>query len=96
MPQKPLPPPDWTRINALDRTTEKGRMFHELVSADGQWVHGTTLCDRGCGYDFRSRGARLRDIGVPVETRPAEYSPVYEYRIEPSFIAALRRQAEAA
>jgi hypothetical protein len=95
MPQKRLPPPDWGKIFALDHTTEKGKMFHILVAAGGNWVHGKSLCDYGCGYDFRTRGARLRDIGVPVYSRSVPYSNVHEYRIEPWFFTAWAVAKEA-
>jgi len=73
----------WDRILRLDSTTAKGRCFYALLS--GGWIPGERLAEVA-GFDYRTRAARLRDLGVPIETRPSETSPCYLYRIGQNFL----------
>ena len=83
-----LPPPNWSRISALKgQLTAKARIFRALSS--GGWIPGKYLSDVGGTLDPRTRCARLRDLGLPVESRPSKTSALYEFRIRPDFLDKL-------
>jgi len=78
----------WTKILELrDQDTAKARVFRTLLS--GGWVPGEKLEAAGGGWDFRSRCARLRDLGIPVESRPSQVGRAcHEFRIPEMFLMA--------
>ena len=80
-----FPNAKWTEILALSDATAKGRVFSALRF--GTWVSGERLAQVG-GFDFRTRCSRLRDLGIPVETKPSSESPCYLYRIPLAFLFA--------
>jgi hypothetical protein len=82
-----FPSAKWPEILALlDQDTRKAKVFRRLLP--GGWVPGALLEAAGGGWDYRSRCARLRDLGVPVESRPSRTSSCHEFRIPEIFLLA--------
>lgn len=91
-----FPTAKWPEILALNSSTAKGRTFHAL--RPGLWVRGEDLA-RVAGFDYRTRCSRLRDLGVPVESRSVTDSPCYQFRISSTFLMAyeeMRNQRRSA
>jgi hypothetical protein len=78
-----FPSAQWEKILALDEKTAKGRAF--LLLRSRGWTEGERLA-QVCGFDYRTRCSRLRDLGIPVEAEPSAHSPCFLYRIPPAFI----------
>jgi hypothetical protein len=83
-----FPNAQWDKILQLrDQDTAKARVFRTLLP--GGWVPGERLEAAGGGWDFRSRCARLRDLGVPVESRTSQVGRAcHEFRIPEMFLLA--------
>jgi len=82
----------WPEILALrDQDTRKAKVFRRLLP--GGWVPGALLEAAGGGWDYRSRCARLRDLGVPVESRPSKTSSCHEFRIPEIFLMAFEEMS---
>jgi hypothetical protein len=83
-----FPSAQWDKILALrSQDTAKARVFRTLIP--GGWVPGERLEAAGGGWDFRSRCARLRDLGVPVESRTSQVDRAcHEYHIPQTFLLA--------
>jgi hypothetical protein len=82
-----FPQAKWPEILALrNQDTRKAKVFRRLLP--GGWIPGALLEAAGGGWDYRSRCARLRDLGVPVESRPSKTSSCHEFRIPEMFLCA--------
>ena len=78
----------WDKILALrSQDTAKARVFRTLLP--GGWIPGERLEAAGGGWDFRTRVSRIRDLGVPIETRPSQVDRACsEYAIPKAFLLA--------
>jgi hypothetical protein len=87
-----FPSAKWPEILALrDQDTRKAKAFRALRF--GNWTPGEQLEAAGCGWDFRTRVARLRDLGIPVESRPSPTGRACnEFRISTAFLMALEEK----
>jgi hypothetical protein len=82
-----FPNAKWPEILALQgQDTRKAKVFRRLLP--GGWVPGALLEATGGGWDYRSRCARLRDLVVPVESRPSKTSSCHEFKIPELFLLA--------
>ena len=84
-----FPNAHWTKILDLNDRTAKGRAFRLLEH--GNWVPGEQLADVA-GFDYRTRCSRLRDLGVPVESRASENSACHLFRIPRTFLLVLEEK----
>ncbi|MCL5884707.1 MAG: hypothetical protein M1377_05120 [Deltaproteobacteria bacterium] len=81
----------WDKILALrNQDTAKAKVFRALLS--GGWIPGEKLEAAGGGWDFRTRASRLRDLGIPVESRSVTESPCNQYRIPQAFLLAFQEK----
>jgi hypothetical protein len=83
-----FPLAQWDKILALrSQDTAKARVFRTLIP--GGWVPGERLEAAGGGWDFRTRVARIRNLGVPVESRESQVDlACHEYHIPQLFLLA--------
>jgi len=82
-----FPDAKWPEILALrDQDTRKAKVFRALIP--GGWVPGNRLEAAGGGWDFRTRVSRIRDLGVPVESKSSQVSECHDYRIPEIFLMA--------
>jgi hypothetical protein len=55
----------------------------------GGWIPGEKLEAAGGGWDFRTRVSRIRDLGVPIESRESQVDRACrEYNIPTAFLLA--------
>ena len=78
----------WDKILALrSQDTAKAKVFRALLP--GGWVPGERLEAAGGGWDFRTRVARLRNLNIPIESRPSQADRACsEYHIPQTFLLA--------
>ncbi len=78
----------WPEILALrDQDTRKAKVFRALLP--GGWIPGERLEAAGGGWDFRTRVARLRDLEIPITSRPSiTGSACHEFNIPQMFLLA--------
>lgn len=87
---------DWDKVNALDLSTAKGRLFH-LLAADGGWHSSVEISGPACaGLGYGSCLSDLRKMGAIPEHRyhvnaHGEQTSYYDYRLTAEFIADYRR-----
>lgn len=61
----------WDKILALrNQDTAKARTFRALIP--GGRVPGEKLVALRCGFDYRTRVSRLRELGIPIECEDSE------------------------
>lgn len=82
------PAAQWEKILALrSQDTRKAKVFRALLR--GGWVPGEELEAAGGGWDFRTRAARLRNLGIPVESQESPIGRAcHEFRIPQTFLLA--------
>lgn len=82
----------WDKILQLrSQDTAKAKVFRALLP--GGWVPGEKLEAAGGGWDFRTRAARLRNLGIPVESREStEGRACHEFNIPELFLLAFREK----
>jgi hypothetical protein len=78
----------WDKILQLrNQDTAKAKVFRALLP--GGWVPGERLEAAGGGWDFRTRVARIRNLGVPVVSRESRVERAcHEYHIPQMFLLA--------
>jgi hypothetical protein len=83
-----FPLAQWDKILRLrDQDTAKAKVFRALLP--GGWVPGERLEGAGGGWDFRTRVARIRNLGVPVISRESQVDcACHEYHIPQAFLLA--------
>lgn len=86
------PDAQWDKILALrSQDTRKAKVFRALLP--GGWVPGEKLEAAGGGWDFRTRAARLRNLGIPVESREStEGRACHEFHIPQAFLLAFEEK----
>jgi hypothetical protein len=89
------PEAKWDKILALkDQDTAKAKTFRALLP--GGRVPGERLVSLGCGYDYRTRVSRLRDLGIPVKCDDSkEESSCGVFYIDQAFLLAYGQQERA-
>lgn len=87
-----FPSAKWPEILALrDQNTRKAKVFRALLP--GGWIPGERLEAAGGGWDFRTRAARLRDMGIPIESKESPVGAAcHEFRIPQLFLIAYREK----
>lgn len=82
----------WEKILALrSQDTAKAKVFRALLP--GGWVPGEKLEAAGGGWDFRTRVARLRDLGIPIVSRESiEGRACHEFHIPQLFLLAFEEK----
>ena len=87
-----FPDAQWDKILALrDQDTRKAKVFRALLP--GGWVPGERLEGAGGGWDFRTRVARIRNLGVPVVSRESQVERAcHEYHIPQLFLLAFEEK----
>ena len=87
-----FPEAKWDQILRLrDQDTRKAKVFRALRV--GGWVPGEALERAGGGWDYRTRVSRLRDLKIPVVSRPSTAGRACdEYTIPTAFLMALEEK----